>query len=65
MVYTNGLQATKLTRDNDIANTALISGLQETVMVATRMHRGAGLVDNADVTIKKGVMALPALERDD
>lgn len=65
MVYTNGLRATELTRDNDIANTALISGLQETVMVATRMHRGAGLVDNAGETITNGAMALPEIERDD
>lgn len=65
MVYVNGLQATELTRDNNIANTALISGLQETVMVATRMHRGAGLVDNAGVTIIMGAKALPELERDD
>lgn len=65
MVYAKGLQATEQTRDNDIANTALISGLQETVMVATRMHRGAGLVDNAGVTIIKGAMALPEIERDD
>lgn len=65
MVYVVGLRANELTRDNDIANTAYISGLQKTVMVATRMHRGAGLVDNAGVTIMQGAMVLPEIERDD
>ncbi|SHM53113.1 hypothetical protein [Chitinophaga sp. CF418] len=65
MVYVNSLRATELTRDNNIANTALISGFQETVMVATRMYRGAGLVDNAGETIIAGVRALPEIERDD
>lgn len=65
MVYVNSLQATELTRDNNITNTALISGFQETVMVATRMYRGACLVDNVGETIITGVRALPALERDD
>jgi hypothetical protein len=65
MVYVNSLWATELTRDNNITNTALISGFQETVMVATRMYRGACLVDNTCVTIMKGVKALPEIERDD
>jgi hypothetical protein len=65
MVYVDGLRTNELTRDNDIANTALISGLQITVMVATRMLRRAGLVDNAGVTIMRGAMVLPEIERDD
>lgn len=65
MVYVNSLRATELTRDNNIANTALISGFQETVMVATRMYRGAGLVDTAGVTVMTGVRALPEIVRDD
>ncbi|MCF6401726.1 hypothetical protein L3C95_02505 [Chitinophaga filiformis] len=65
MVYVNGLRATELTRDNNITNTALISGFQETVMVATRMYRGACLVDNAGETIIAGVKGLPEIERDD
>lgn len=65
MVYVNSLRAIELTRDNNITNTALISGFQETVMVATRMYRGACLVDNVGETIITGVRALPALERDD
>lgn len=65
MVYVNSLRATELTRDNNIANTALISGFQETVMVATRMYRGAGLVDNAGVTVMTGVRSLPEIVRDD
>lgn len=65
MVYVNDPRINELTRDNDIANTALISGLQITVMVATRMLRRAGLVDNAGVTIMRGAMVLPEIERDD
>jgi hypothetical protein len=65
MVYVNSLRASELTRDNNIANTALISGFQETVMVATRMYRGACLADNIGETITIGIKTLPEIERDD
>ncbi|MBW8685939.1 hypothetical protein [Chitinophaga rhizophila] len=65
MVYVNTLMGIAVTIQEDIINTVTIPGFETAVMIATRMHRGAGLVDSVNEKITRGGMVLPAILRDD
>jgi hypothetical protein len=65
MVYVKGLMAATIEREKDTTNAAHIPSQHTTVMVATRMLWGAGLVDNVNVTLTRGGLIMPDIERDD
>ncbi|ACU58074.1 hypothetical protein [Chitinophaga pinensis] len=65
MVHVSVLTDIAETRQKDISNTAHILGFKTTVMATTRMLEEADLVDNGNVKIKRGVVTLPAIVRDD
>lgn len=65
MVNVSTLKGIAATRQKDITNTAIILGFQKTVMATTRMLEEADLVDNGNVKIRRGGVALPAILRDD